>query len=101
MKDTDEILYQNNTKLILELLDKWSRAKPDNKELRATIDSFWEITTYVANLKIAEQDARLEASDNKHAHNLTKLQLKDIEQAIKQVLNGIPYIELPLIKNIK
>lgn len=87
MKDTDEILYQNNTKLILELLDKWSNAKPDNKELRATIDAFWEITTYVASLRTAEQDARLEASDNKHAHNLNKLLLKDIQNVIKQILN--------------
>jgi len=86
MKDTDEILYQNNTKLIIELLDKWSIAKPDNKELRATIEAFWQVNTYVASVRLAEQNARLEASDNKHAHNLTKLQLKKIEQEIQKIL---------------
>lgn len=86
MKDTDEILYQNNTKLIIELLDKWSIAKPDNKELRATIEAFWQINTYIAGVRLAEQNARLQASDNKHAHNLTKLQLKEIIAKINELI---------------
>ena len=52
MKDADDLLYNSNTKMILELLDKWSKAKPNNKELVAVIEAFWEITTYVGRLRV-------------------------------------------------
>lgn len=80
MKDADDLLYNSNTKMILELLDKWSKAKPNNKELVAVIEAFWEITTYVAKLRVEEQDGRMAVSDAKYMTNLTKLKIKEIQE---------------------
>ena len=80
MKDADDLLYNSNTKMILELLDKWSKAKPNNKELVAVIEAFWEITTYVAKLRVVEQDGRMAVSDAKYMTNLTKLKIKEIQE---------------------
>lgn len=87
MKSADDLLYNSNIKLILDILDKWSTAKPDNKELRALIEAFWEITTFVSKLRVSEQDAKLEASDNKRDHNVTKLHLKDIGKVIQKLID--------------
>ena len=80
MKDTDNLLYTSNTKMILELLDKWSKAKPNNKELVAVIEAFWEITNYVGRLRVEEQDGRMAVSDAKYMTNLTKLKIKEIQE---------------------
>ena len=80
MKDTDNLLYNSNTKMILELLDKWSKAKPNNKELVAVIEAFWEITNYVGRLRVEEQDGRMAVSDAKYMTNLTKLKIKEIQE---------------------
>ena len=80
IKDTDDLLYTSNTKMIIELLDKWSKAKPNNKELVAVIEAFWEITTYVGRLRVQEQDGRIAVSDAKYMTNLTKLKIKEIQE---------------------
>ena len=80
MESKEELLYQNNTKLILQLLDKWSKSRPDNKELLAIIDAFWQITTFVAKLRVEEQDGRMAVSDAKYMTNLTKLKIKEIQE---------------------
>ena len=71
--------YMGNIQLCLELSLKWSRLRPENKEVRALSRAVMDISFYVLRMSKDLQKYKEAISDYRYNQNKALLELKEIK----------------------
>ena len=80
LQNLHDLEYYTNAQLCIELASKWSKAKPDNKEIKALSKALTEIAFYVVrvqqDLAVREQSA----SNYNYEKNKVMLELQELQK---------------------
>tara|TARA_R110000787_G_scaffold136197_3_gene248719 strand:+ start:2144 stop:2431 length:288 start_codon:yes stop_codon:yes gene_type:complete len=87
IQNLHDLEYYTNAQLCIELASKWSKAKPDNKEIQALSKALTEIAFYVVRI---QQDIALKdkiASDYRYEKNKVSLELQELYKKFNNLKN--------------
>ena len=84
IENIQDLNYNNNQTLIGELIKKWIKAKPKNKELIDLRDAFIDNAIYVACLQNELMACKMANSDYREQRNDALLELDELKDEMKQ-----------------
>tara|TARA_R100000900_G_scaffold103574_5_gene80408 strand:+ start:151 stop:426 length:276 start_codon:yes stop_codon:yes gene_type:complete len=84
IENIQDLNYNNNQTLIGELITKWIKAKPKNKELIDLRDAFIDNAIYVACLQNELMACKMANSDYREQRNDALLELDELKDEMKQ-----------------
>ena len=84
LQNIHDLEYYNEAQISVELINKWIKAKPNNKELKVIQKSMTKIMFYVVRLQQDSMAKDFMISDIKFKRNKALLKLKQIEEENKK-----------------
>ena len=90
IENLHDLEYMSNIQLCLELSLKWSKLRPENKEVRALSRAIMDISFYVLRMSKDLQKYKEAISDYRHNKNKALIELKEI----KDKYNNLQQAEL-------
>ena len=85
-----------DTQLVLELLIKWGKAKPDNPELREVSTAFMNIIGYTNKLTMERWGYERYCSDAREERNRAILRARSAEETINKLKEQLKQVNYEL-----
>tara|TARA_R110000764_G_scaffold17717_2_gene48502 strand:- start:463 stop:765 length:303 start_codon:yes stop_codon:yes gene_type:complete len=85
-----------DTQLVLELLVKWNKAKPNNKELIEVTKSFMNIVGYTNKIQMERWGYKKYCSDAKEERNRSILRARSAEETINKLQENLKKVNYEL-----
>ena len=84
IQNIQDLEYNNNQILIGELIQKWIKSKPTNKELLNLRDAFIDNSIYVAGLQNDLLACKMANSEYREQRNDAILELEELKEDIEE-----------------
>jgi hypothetical protein len=84
IQNIQDLEYSNNQILIGELIKKWLKTKPKNKELLKLRDAFIDNSIYVAGLQNDLTACKMANSEYREQRNDAILELEELKEDLKE-----------------
>lgn len=84
IQNIQDLEYSNNQILIGELIQKWIKVKPSNKELLSLRDAFIDNSIYVAGLQNDLMACKMANSEFREQRNDAILELEELKEDLKE-----------------
>lgn len=84
IQNIQDLEYSNNQILIGELIQKWIKVKPSNKELLSLRDAFIDNSIYVAGLQNDLMACKMANSEYREERNDAILELEELKEDLKE-----------------
>ena len=84
IQNIQDLEYSNNQILIGELIQKWIKSKPTNKELLSLRDAFIDNSIYVAGLQNDLMACKMANSEYREQRNDAILELEELKEDIEE-----------------
>jgi hypothetical protein len=84
IQNIQDLEYNNNQILIGELIQKWIKSKPTNKELLNLRDAFIDNSIYVAGLQNDLLACKIANSEYREQRNDAILELEELKEDIEE-----------------
>lgn len=84
IQNIQDLEYSNNQILIGELIQKWIKSKPTNKELLSLRDAFIDNSIYVAGLQNDLLACKMANSEYREQRNDAILELEELKEDIEE-----------------
>ena len=84
IQNIQDLEYSNNQILIGELIQKWIKSKPTNKELLSLRDAFIDNSIYVAGLQNDLMACKMANSEYREQRNDAILELEELKEDLEE-----------------
>ena len=84
IQNIQDLEYSNNQILIGELIQKWIKSKPTNKELLSLRDAFIDNSIYVAGLQNDLMACKIANSEFREQRNDAILELEELKEELEE-----------------
>lgn len=84
IQNIQDLEYSNNQILIGELIQKWIKSKPSNKELLSLRDAFIDNSIYVAGLQNDLMACKMANSEYREERNDAILELEELKEDLEE-----------------
>jgi len=84
IQNIQDLEYSNNQILIGELIQKWIKSKPTNKELLNLRDAFIDNSIYVAGLQNDLMACKIANSEFREQRNDAILELEELKEELEE-----------------
>lgn len=84
IQNIQDLEYNNNQILIGELIQKWIKSKPTNKELLNLRDAFIDNSIYVAGLQNDLMACKIANSEYREQRNDAILELEELKEDLEE-----------------
>ena len=84
IQNIQDLEYSNNQILIGELIQKWIKVKPSNKELLSLRDAFIDNSIYVAGLQNDLMACKIANSEFREQRNDAILELEELKEELEE-----------------
>ena len=84
IQNIQDLEYSNNQILIGELIQKWIKSKPTNKELLSLRDAFIDNSIYVAGLQNDLMACKMANSEFREQRNDAILELEELKEELEE-----------------
>tara|TARA_R110002167_G_scaffold62633_1_gene176807 strand:- start:254 stop:556 length:303 start_codon:yes stop_codon:yes gene_type:complete len=93
---TLDLQHSIDTQLVLELLTKWCRAKPDNKELQEVSKAFMNIIFYSNKITMERWAYEKYCSDAREERNRATLRARSANEEINKLKEQLKQVNYDL-----
>ena len=88
IQNLHDLEYYGNILLCTELVQKWRKLKPDNKELKKISEALIKVSLYVVRLQDDLSKHKEAISDYRYRKNKALLELKDMQKKYEKRFKG-------------